>query len=126
MNKIVAVDFDGTCVTHEFPDMGKDAPYAADVLQKLQANGVRIILWTMRSDEYLEAAVKWFKDRGIELWGINENPEQCSWTKSPKCYAPVYIDDAALGCPLRESYAGGRPVVDWKVIERLLKEKRYL
>lgn len=126
-NKIIAVDFDGTCVTHEYPDVGKDAPYAVEVLKRLEANGVNIILWTMRSDSHLQDAVDWFEQKGIELWGVNENPEQCSWTQSPKCYAPIYIDDAALGCPLLAPlYNGGRAVVDWKSVEKLLQEKFYL
>lgn len=125
-SKIIALDFDGTCVTHEYPDIGKDAPYCVEVLKRLDANGVKFILWTMRSGGYLQDAVDWFESKGIELWGINENPEQCSWTSSPKCYAPVYIDDAAIGCPLRESYKGGRPVVDWQAVEKLLQQKNYL
>lgn len=125
-NKIVAVDFDGTCVTHEYPDVGKDVPFAFEVLKRLEMNGVKIILWTMRSGEKLQDAVDWFASKHIELWGINENPTQKEWTQSPKCYAPIYIDDAALGCPLIPSYNGGRLMVDWKQIEKLLQEKNYL
>lgn len=124
--QIIAVDFDGTCVYHEFPKVGADVPGAVKVLRRIRANGVKLILWTMRSDTeegaYLTDAVNWFKERGIELWGINENPEQKSWTDSPKAYAPLYIDDAALGCPLDyggDGY-GGRPFVDWPEVERIL------
>jgi len=124
--KLIALDFDGTCVTHEFPDIGKDVPYCFEVLKRLEANGVGIILWTMRSGQYLTDAVDWFKQKNIPLWGINGNPAQKSWTQSPKCYAPIYIDDAALGCPLRPSYSGGRPMVDWWQIEKILQEKNYL
>ena len=45
-------------------------------------------------------AVNWFKKNDIPLYGINENPDQSSWTTSPKPYCHIYIDDAALGCPL--------------------------
>ena len=45
---IIAVDFDGTCVTHEFPKVGKDIG-AVPVLKKLIEKGHKIILYTMRS-----------------------------------------------------------------------------
>lgn len=127
MQKIICLDFDGTCVTHEYPDIGIDIPYCFEVLKRLEANGVKIILWTMRSGNTLEDAIDWFKSRGIELWGINENPQQkeSGWSTSPKAYAPIYIDDAALGCPLIYP-KNARPFVDWKAIEKLLQERFYL
>jgi len=124
--KWIALDFDGTVVTHEFPDVGKDVPYCVEVLKRLEANGVKIILWTMRSEGYLVDALDWFRSKNIELWAVNDNPAQVAWTNSRKVYAPIYIDDAALGCPLKESYSGGRPMVDWWSIEKLLQEKNYL
>ena len=101
---IIAIDFDGTCVTHDFPKVGKDIG-AVPVLKQLVENGHKLILWTMRSDgrntgDVLISAVQWFADNDIPLYGINENPNQKSWTQSPKVYAELYIDDAAFGCPL--------------------------
>ena len=43
----IAVDFDGTCVTHEYPKVGKDIG-AAPVLKKLIKEGHQLILHTMR------------------------------------------------------------------------------
>lgn len=71
----------------------------------------------MRSGEQLQDAVKWFEERNIPLFGIQRNPTQDSWTSSPKAYAKIYIDDAALGCPLVEGLKGERPFVDWKTVE---------
>lgn len=122
MNKILAVDFDGTVVRHEYPEVGPDVPHAQKVLRQLVANDVKLILWTMRSGMYLVDAVDWFRDRDIPLYGINSNPEQGSWTASPKAYAHLYIDDAALGCPLLPCPVGGRPYVDWWAVEAYLKE----
>ena len=45
---IIAIDFDGTCVTHEYPYIGKDIG-AVPVLQRLVKAGHELILWTMRS-----------------------------------------------------------------------------
>ena len=47
---IIAVDFDGTCVTHEFPRVGKEIG-AAEVLKELTDKGHKIILFTMRSHQ---------------------------------------------------------------------------
>lgn len=34
---IIAVDFDGTIVTHEYPKIGKEIPFAIDTLKRLKA-----------------------------------------------------------------------------------------
>ena len=147
---IIAIDFDGTCVTHEYPNVGKDIG-AVPVLKELVEKGHQLILWTMRSDsstvkapylpnihnqsgDYLTDAINWFKQNNIPLWGIQSNPEQSTWTTSPKAYAHLYIDDAALGCPLKQSYLTdglvvedyGRPYVDWVKVKQLLIEKGIL
>ena len=131
---IIAIDFDGTLCDHRFPDIGNENPGAFSALKAFQEAGAKLILWTMRSDmiapdnrspeghsadrDHLAEAVKWCRTRGVEFWGINENPEQRSWTGSPKQYAHLYIDDAAFGCPLRENpRMGGRPMVDWSKVE---------
>ncbi len=43
-SKVVCVDFDGTCVMHEYPKIGEDVPNAVSVLKKLNENQVKIIL----------------------------------------------------------------------------------
>ena len=82
----IAIDFDGTCVTHDYPRIGKDIN-AVNVLKKLVANGHKLILNTMRSGKELKEAINWFKKNDIELYGANENPTQKKWTNSPKVYA---------------------------------------
>ena len=57
-----------------------------------------------------------FVKTGINLFGINENPTQYSWTNSRKVYGHIYIDDAGYGCPLIYPLNGDRPYVDWKNI----------
>ena len=134
----INLDFDGTCVTHEFPKVGKDIG-AVPVLKELVANGHNIILFTMRSDvtepyskspeivtesgNYLTDAVNWFKENDIPLYGIQTNPTQHTWTTSPKSYAQIMIDDSALGCPLSYDAKGvfsTRPFVDWIRVRHLL------
>lgn len=138
----ICIDFDGTCVTHEFPKVGKDIG-AVPILKKLVEKGHKLILFTMRSDiddpksdnpdihpvggTYLTDAVNWFKENGIELYGINTNPEQKGWTTSPKAYADLYIDDAALGIPLSRNLGlSDRLFVNWPVVEYWLQGKNIL
>ena len=45
----INIDFDGTCVTHDFPKVGKSIG-AEKVLKRLTDNGHQLILFTMRSD----------------------------------------------------------------------------
>lgn len=128
----IAIDFDGTCVTHEFPKIGKDIG-AVPVLKRLVKAGHNLILYTMRSDiedpiadrpeitpvggTYLSDAVAWFRENGIPLCGIQKHPTQHKWTHSQKCYAELYIDDAALGIPLLYNpEISSRPFVDWRCI----------
>ena len=126
---ILCVDFDGTCVTHAYPKIGNEIG-AAEVLQEVARNGHKIILYTMRSlspnnsTNTLGDAIDWFKKHNIPLFGVNKNPEQSSWTLSPKPYAHLYIDDAGAGCPLLQS--NDRPYVDWISIIPILWKEGFL
>ena len=136
---VIAIDFDGTLCKHEYPKIGDELPGAIETCLKLQEEGHKLILWTMRGNKFgattLDEAVAWCKDRGLEFWGVNENPEQIQsgWSNSNKQYAQLYIDDAALGCPLNtDEYSdqpvveGERPWVDWSAVKYQLEEKRIL
>ena len=112
----IALDFDGTCVKHAYPAVGVDIG-AEPVLKRLVANGCDLILNTMRSRDSngvdtLQPALDWFEKRGIPLYGVNENPTQKEWTSSTKTYGNIYIDDGALGAPLKTDADGGA-YYDW-------------
>lgn len=121
---VIGLDFDGTCVVHRFPEVGADVPGAVEVLREIVASGGQIVLNTMRCSgrgrDHLDEALGWFDLHNIPLFGINENPGQRLWTKSPKVYAHIYIDDAALGCPLTIEPGLTRPYVNWPVVRHLL------
>jgi hydroxymethylpyrimidine pyrophosphatase-like HAD family hydrolase len=121
----IAIDFDGTCVTHEYPNIGKDIG-AVPVLQQLVKDGHKLILYTMRSGKELDDAVQWFNTNNIPLYGINENPSQKRWTTSPKIFAHIYIDDAAIGAPLityNSNFAPHRPYICWDNMYEYINEK---
>ena len=116
----INIDFDGTVVTHNYPYIGKDIG-AIPVLKDLVENGHNLILFTMRSGKQLQDAVNWFKDNDIILYGIQSNPTQHLWTKSPKSYAHLMIDDSALGIPLiYDKEISDRPFVNWNKVKDIL------
>lgn len=117
----IAIDFDGTCVTHEYPNIGKDIG-SVQILKILVENKHQLILYTMRSKKELDDAINWFHINGISLYGVQYDPGQSEWTSSNKCYAQLYIDDAALGCPLIYPKEG-RPYVDWCEVKEMLQSK---
>lgn len=115
---IIAIDFDGTIVTHEYPNVGNPVPLAKEVIQMLISNGHKCFLWTMRDKQTLQDAIQYCKDNNIDMSGYNYSSAQFS--DSPKQYAHVYIDDTALGCPRKYSNLSKRWYVDWyKVAEYL-------
>lgn len=121
----ILIDFDGTVVTHAYPEVGDDIG-AVPVLKELLKQEDRLILSTMRSGEKLEDALAWFKRNGIELWAVNENPTQKEWTSSSKIHADLMIDDTALGCPTMFIDGERRPAADWRRIRELLVRIGYL
>ena len=114
----ICVDFDGTCVKHEYPLVGSEIG-AIPVLKELVLNKHKLILFTMRSGKELKDAEQWFVDNDIKLYASQKNPTQSRWTRSPKCYGQLYIDDAALGCPLiiEDDEQG---YVNWDKVKELL------
>ena len=124
--RFIAIDFDGTCTSHEYPEMGKDIG-AIPVLKRLVDAGHTLILNTMRGGETFSEAILWFEINGITLNHFRRHPTQGNWTSRPKCYADLYIDDAALGCPLiHDEEVSLRPFVDWKEVEKRLEATDYL
>jgi len=109
---IIAVDFDGTIVTHEYPKIGREIPFAIDTLKKLQEEfHFRLILWTVREGSLLQEAVDYCKKRGLEFYAVNSNfpEEKRDKMESRKLKADLFIDDRNLG---------GLP--DWGIIYQMI------
>jgi deoxyribodipyrimidine photolyase len=115
---IIAVDFDGTIVTHEYPDMGKEIPFAIATLKKIQEDfQYRLILWTVREGDKLEEAVEFCRKRGLEFYAVNANypEEKPEHQEARKIKADLFIDNSNLG---------GLP--DWGVIYQMIaSEQQY-
>ena len=116
----IAIDFDGTCVVHDYPEVGRQAKGADKVLRQIVAKGHRLLLYTSRSyGKPLDDAIKWFKNKDIPLFAVQKHPSQTGWLSSPKPVADIYIDDRALGCPV--TMQDGGLVVDWYTIREMLE-----
>ena len=115
---LIAVDFDGTIVQHEYPKIGKEIPFAIDTLKRLQSEFQHLlVLWTMRDGKELEEAVEFCRARGLEFYAINASypEERFEEGMSRKVNADLFIDDRSLG---------GLP--DWGVIYRMIAGKKHL
>jgi hypothetical protein len=97
----IAVDFDGTIVTHAYPAIGEEIPFAIQTLRMLIADHHKLILWSVREGELLEAAVNWCKERGVEFYAVNrdypEEKPECNNNFSRKIKADYFIDDRNIG-----------------------------
>ena len=94
--KIVAVDFDGTLFEDKWPEIGEPNTALIDYLKKRQEQGDKLILWTCRCRENLDAAVKQCEEHGLIFDAVNENlPEAIEMfgDNSRKIFAHEYIDD---------------------------------
>ena len=115
---IIAVDFDGTIVKHEYPKIGRELPFAIDTLKRLQQKPeYQLILWTVREGVELQEALEFCKNRGLEFYAVNSNyPEEEAEHKEPrKLKADLFIDDRNLG---------GLP--DWGIIYRMIVSGKFL
>lgn len=98
---IVAVDFDNTLCYSRWPELGNPNEKLIRFLINWKNNEHKLILWTCRTGNMLEAAVEWCREQGLEFDAINENLEeqiQLYGTDSRKISANYYVDDKCI-CP---------------------------
>jgi hydroxymethylpyrimidine pyrophosphatase-like HAD family hydrolase len=110
---IIAVDFDGTIVEHEYPRIGKPIPFALDVLKKLQQEEHHIIiLWTMREGNLLQEAIDYCEKNGLTFYAHNKNypEEEFQEGDSRKLSVDIFIDDRNIG-----------GLLDWGIIYKIIK-----
>ena len=156
-HKVILVDFDATVIPKLPTGMFTNYDTGAEkVLKKLISRGHKIVLWTCRNNSpdnpynyidgkwrketSLEEALRWFKERGIELYGINSVPgELLEVGTSRKALGDFVIDDTSICMPMVQcgvdcvSYETGKVTkgyktyhVDWDYIEACFKKKGVL
>jgi len=98
--KIIAVDFDGTLFTDNWPMVGEPIWPVIGAIKEEQAKGTAIILWTCRSGAALVRAVSACLRVGVNPDAVNENlPEVVeAWggEDTRKIFATEYWDDRAV------------------------------
>ncbi len=97
---IIAIDFDGTIHTGQWPEIGAPAPYAIEVMKKLKADGHTLIIWTSRDGDRLIEAINWLLCHDIPFDRVNDNdPDKTALygSNSRKVYAHCYVDDKQVG-----------------------------
>lgn len=108
---IIAVDFDGTIVEHEYPKIGRPIPFAIETLLQLQKDRHQLLLWTVRDGDLLQEAIDYCAKRGLHFYAANKNyPEEEVVGAARKLNADLFIDDRNVG---------GLP--DWGIIYRAVK-----
>lgn len=130
----IYLDFDGTVVEHQWPEMGRCNFGCFEVIKKLQDAGHEIILNTYRADigdGTLDKAIKllnehsfmFFKDRETSINPILEhtknkiNPSAWNWNNHNKENV-MFIDDIALDIPLKKACMTNGFMVDWDILDK--------
>lgn len=98
MSKVIAIDFDGTLFEGDYPNIGAPIWGIIARAKQEQANGAKLILWTLREGELLDKAITACKRVGLVFDSINCSlPEEIAlWGHDPrKVAATEYWDDRA-------------------------------
>lgn len=118
--KIVAVDFDGTLVEDNFPEIGKPYMEMFNTMKYLRNNGVKVVLWTSRNfhknRDLLEEAVQFCQSQGLEFDAINENiqeVQELTGEDTRKIYADLYIDDKSVSAVQSPLYWLNKIGLNW-------------
>lgn len=96
---LYAIDFDGTLVENNWPNIGKTNRDVLKAVQNLEKAGDKWILWTMRSGQPLEEAKEWCRRHDIHPIAVNDNDPRLieEFGNNPrKVYADWYVDDHNL------------------------------
>ena len=99
MQKAIAIDFDGTLCTNDYPNIGEPNWEIIAEAKMEQANGAGLILWTCREGEMLDAALKACEEWELHFDVVNESLP--SWKKEygnnpRKVGASEYWDDRSV------------------------------
>ena len=98
---VVAVDFDGTIVANEVPNIGRDLG-GLFWMSQLKELWCELVLWTCREDELLDQAKEWLDAHGYgDMFdAVNEQAPSVGFP-SRKVAANAYAGDRAVGAPIK-------------------------
>jgi len=119
----IAIDFDGTIVENQYPEVGKLKKDAKRAIKLLELLGFDLCLWTCRCGDRLEEALSFLKKndlifKRVHKWSdfiIDRHKEEIQKFIVPKkIFADIYIDDKNV---LVDD-------IDWKKIINWIFSKR--
>ena len=126
---IIYLDFDGTVVSHRFPNIGEYNVMCKKVIVSLLKEGHTVILNTKRIEfrdkTYINDSLD-FVYRLIHPYKINFTeskyiPQKWDWRRMFDD-GKIYIDDIAEGIPLKKCEEGISDVVDFVELDKQFRE----
>lgn len=96
----ISVDFDGTIVSNQYPNIGVMQLNACDVLTEWKQLGHSIVINTCRSGIHLTSAKRWLEGNDIPFDYLNENNQaliSLYGSDTRKISADIYFDDRNAG-----------------------------
>jgi len=110
---VIGLDFDGTVVKSAYPKIGKPKFLALPILRWLMQRHT-VVLWTCRSGQYLDDALRWCRDNGLRFEFVN-----CNIFDRIRAYGG---DCRKLSCDILVDDTAGVIFWPWVVVRTLLKE----
>lgn len=96
---IIAIDFDGTIVENNYPDIGAPRLPVINAIKTLQSQGHEFILWTCRAGEQLDQAIQFLEQQGLHFTKVNQDSDyhlNMFEGRPRKIGADFYVDDKSL------------------------------
>lgn len=94
----ICLDFDGTIVESDYPEIKCFKPHAVEIIKQLINDGHYIVISTCRIKDYETDAKQFLKNAGITYHAFNENNPMRVEKYNGDCRkisADVYFDDLA-------------------------------
>ena len=110
---VIGLDFDGTVVKSAYPKIGKPKFLSLPILRWLMQRHT-VVLWTCRSGQHLDDALRWCRDNGLRFEFVN-----CNTFDRIRAYGG---DCRKLSCDILVDDKAGVIVCPWEDVWTLRQE----
>lgn len=96
---VIAIDFDGTIVEDEYPEIGEPKLFVFESLQQMIEHRHQLILWTTREGRRLQEAVEFCRKNGVEFYAVNKSypDERFEDMESRKIICDLFVSNKNFG-----------------------------